>query len=62
MINVLDVIDTELNDLGMSIQPDSCVGSNYYKRFMCENERPIIDSDSLLTIKEIVMKERKKIP
>lgn len=59
-IDVLDVINEELNDLGISFQSDSCVRSNYYERFICENERPIIDSDSLLTIKEIVIKERKK--
>ena len=58
LIDVLDGINEELNDLGVSIQSDSCVRSNYYKRFSCENERSIINSDSLMTIKEIVIKEK----
>ncbi len=60
LIDVLDGMNDELSYLGISTPSDLCVRSSYYKRFICENERPIIDSDSLLTIKEIVMKERKK--
>ena len=60
LIDVLDGMNEELNDLGVSTQSDSCVRSNYYKRFICEYERHITSSDSLLTIKELVLKERKK--
>ena len=60
LIDVLDGMNDELKSFGISTQSDSCVRFNYYKRFICENGRPVIASDSLLTIEEIVIKERKK--
>src|SRR6478736_6325451 len=41
LIDVLDGMNDELKEFGISTPPDSCVRSNYYKRFICENERPI---------------------
>jgi hypothetical protein len=60
LIDVLDGINEELDELGVSVPSDSCVRANYRQRFICEHKRPINDSDSLITIQEEVIRERKK--
>lgn len=54
-------INKELNEHKIKVPDQICSTiDNYVKRFECENNRPIEDSDSLRTIKELVKFKREK--
>ena len=58
LIRVLSGMNDELESMGLSMPPDSCLRTNYQARFRCENGRSLNESDSLQSIEKIVLEER----